>query len=285
MSDIVYLYDGSFNGFLCCIFESYAKKEVPTAIYSNEDFEPVLFSTRSVQTDSERARRVLRGIAARSPYALDLVRRGFLTCMKKREISLYCLITKLFREGPGFLGNITDHTLYPVWKAVRFLGSESEKYRGFVRFSDLGGVLGAEIEPKNHVLPVLRSHFCSRYQNEKFFIYDRTHEEILFYADGKAVIAPLEHFQMAPPDAQESAYRMLWKRFYDTIAIRERISSKRRMRQMPKRYWNLLPEFQPQRPPNGNSSPEESKGPCAPVWRPEPGKLSKSAPSAPASSP
>lgn len=245
MPDIVYLYDGSFDGFLCCIFESYAKKEVPTAIYSNEDFEPVLFSTRSIQTNPGHARRVLRGIAKRSPYALDLVRRGFLTCMKRREISLYCLITKLFKDGPEFLGNMTDRTFYPILKAVHFLGTESEKYRGFVRFSDFGGVLGAEIQPKNRVLPILRGHFCSRYQNEKFFIYDRTHGEILFYADGKAVIAPLEHFQMAAPGAQENDYRTLWKRFYDTIAIQERVSSKRRMRQMPKRYWNLLPELQP----------------------------------------
>ena len=32
MNDLVYYYDGSFAGFLCCIFDSYANKEVPTAI-------------------------------------------------------------------------------------------------------------------------------------------------------------------------------------------------------------------------------------------------------------
>ena len=30
--DVTYCYDGSFEGFLCCIFESYRNKEVPTAI-------------------------------------------------------------------------------------------------------------------------------------------------------------------------------------------------------------------------------------------------------------
>ena len=29
---MIYIYDGSFNGFLCCIFDSYANKEVLTAI-------------------------------------------------------------------------------------------------------------------------------------------------------------------------------------------------------------------------------------------------------------
>ena len=31
MNEMIYLYDGSFHGFLCCIFESYAKKESPKA--------------------------------------------------------------------------------------------------------------------------------------------------------------------------------------------------------------------------------------------------------------
>ena len=29
VSDAAYCYDGSYAGFLCCIFESYAKKESP----------------------------------------------------------------------------------------------------------------------------------------------------------------------------------------------------------------------------------------------------------------
>lgn len=285
MSDVVFLYDGSFHGFLCCIFESYAKKEIPAAIYSSEDFEPVLFATRTVSTDEQHASRVLRGIIKRSPYALELVQRGFLTCMENREFCLYQLIRKLFRDGPGFLNNLTDPTLYPVLKAVRFLSSEAEKYRGFVRFSDLSGVLGAEIEPKNHVLPILRGHFCSRYQNEKFFIYDRTHEEILLYADGKAIIAPLEHFEMAQPSEGERAYRILWKRFYDTIAIQERVSSKRRMRQMPKRYWHMLTELQPQTPVKDSNSPAAPPVPGAPDGKPAPAKPSESLPSAPVSTP
>ena len=30
-ADVVYLYDGSFEGFLCCVFESFAQHEIPFA--------------------------------------------------------------------------------------------------------------------------------------------------------------------------------------------------------------------------------------------------------------
>ena len=34
---VAYRYDGSFEGFLCCIFESYTKREVPAQIFSDEE--------------------------------------------------------------------------------------------------------------------------------------------------------------------------------------------------------------------------------------------------------
>ena len=211
MNEMIYLYDGSFEGLLCCIFDSYANKEILTAIFSDEDFAPTLFPTRTVSTDAGHASRVLRKIHKLSPYAEELLRRGYLTCMDEKEIRLYRLVVKLLREGAGFLRDFSDETLHPVAAAVRHLNGEAHLLKGFIRFSELGGVLGSEIEPKNRVLPVLRSHFCSRYQNEKFFIYDRTHHEALFYAAGKAVIRPLADFQMAPPDEAEANYRLLWK--------------------------------------------------------------------------
>lgn len=285
MSDAIYLYDGSFEGFLCCIFESYEKHEILTAAYSDEDFVPGLFTIRTVRTDLSRARRVYRKVYALSHEAANLLRRGFLTCLPDREVFLYRLVAKLLREGPRFLGNLSDDTLYPVLKAVRNLNGEAQLLRGFVRFSELGGVLGSEIEPKNRVLPILRGHFCSRYQNERFFIYDRVHREVLLYSDGKAVIAPLAHFQMAPPDEKEAGYRLAWKRFYDTIAIRERYNPRCRMTQMPKRYWNTMTEFQPPEYFTAKSSLSVSEVPSVPGEKSEPAIPEGSGTSAPASIP
>jgi len=273
MTEMVYYYDGSFEGFLCCIFESYANKEVPTAIYRDEDSVTTLFDSRFVQTNKEHAKRVLRKVATCSSYAAELLQKGFLTCLPDKELYLYQLITKLLREGPGFLHNFSDETLHPIITAVRHLNGEAHLLKGFVRFSELGGVLGSEIEPQNRVLPLLRSHFSARYRDEKFFIYDRTHREALFYAAGKTVIQPLDDFQMAPPDETEANYRILWKRFYDTIAIKERENPRGRMTHMPKRYWNTMTEFQDESYFKAQNSPASALGPDAPNEKSAPGIL------------
>ena len=283
--EMVYYYDGSFDGFLSCIFESYANKEVLTAIYCDEDAVPTLFDCRSVTTDSAHAMRVLRKLIKVSPYAAELVQKGFLTCMEDKELYLYRMVVKLLREGPAFLRNFSDETLYPIACAVRHLEGEVHLLKGFVRFSELGGILGSEIEPKNRVLPLLRSHFCGRFREDQFFIYDRTHKEALFYAGAKAVIRPLADFQMAPPDEREANYRLLWKRFYDTIAIKERENPRLRMTHMPKRYWNTMTEFQGEDYFKPQSSPADVAIPAVPDGISAPGIPPGCGPSAAASGP
>lgn len=285
MTEMVYYYDGTFEGFLCCIFDSYANKEILTAIYCDEDAMPTLFATRSIQTDRTHANRVFRKVVKCSAYAAELLQKGFLTCLPEKELHLYRMVVKLLKEGPAFLRNFSDDTLHPVAAAVRHLNGEAHLLKGFVRFSELGGVLGSEIEPKNRVLPLLRSHFCARYREEKFFIYDRTHKEALFYAAGKAVIQPLEFFQMAPPDETEAHYRVLWKRFYDTIAIKERYNPKCRQTQMPKRYWNTMTEFQDEDSFKPQSSPAAVPGHVAPIGISVPATPRESERSAPGSAP
>lgn len=283
--EVIYQYDGSFQGFLSCIFDSYLYKEIPAAICRGEDLEPTLFDTRVIRTNPEHAARVLKKVAALSPEVSVLLRRGLLTCLPEKEIHLYRLAAKLLAEGPGFLQNRSDEILYPVVRAVQHLNGEVHLLKGFVRFSELGGVLGGEIQPKNRVLPVLGGHFCARMHGETFFLYDRTHKEALFHAGGQAVIRPLEDFQMAPPDETEARYRLLWKRFYDTVAIRERYNPKCRQTHMPKRYWGTMTEFQSEDYFKAQNSPAGAEVPGVPDGKPAPGKRPAPGLSAPESAP
>ena len=283
--DVIYCYDGSFEGFLSCVFDSYAYREIPAGFRSGEDGALSLFSSRTVLTDPDHAARVLRKVTALSPEAAVLLRRGFLTCLPERELHLFRLVAKLLREGPGFLRDRSDETLYPVIRAVRHLNGEVHLLKGFVRFSDLGGVLGGEIEPKNRVLPVLGGHFAARFHNERFFLYDRTYREALFHVPGQSVIRPLADFQMAPPDEAEARYRLLWKRFYDAIAIKERENPRLRMSNMPKRYWGTMTEFQGEDWFTPQTSPAAVSGPGAPAGISAPGTPPPPGPSAPGSGP
>ena len=72
------------------------------------------------------------------------------------------------------------------------------------------------------MLPFLKEHFCSRLKNETFLIFDRTHKAALVWQDRKARIISLDTLELPPATAEELRYRVLWKRFYKTIAIAAR---------------------------------------------------------------
>ena len=288
--DVVFQYDGTFEGFLCCVFESYVYKEFPIAFSGNEECWS-LYEVRYVVTEREHAHRVYDSILRRSKGAADMVRRGFFTCLPEKESRLYAVIQKLYEEGAGFLHNISDPVYYPVAKALRHLSGELEKLRGFVRFSDYKGVLGAEIEPKNRVLPLLRKHFCDRYANEAFFIYDRTNKELLVYANSHSRLLIVDSLQLSLPGEEEVQFRRLWKRFYETIAIQERYNPRCQNTFMPKRYRGTMTEFLPddyeaqQKGVNPPAACAAFPSPCAPNGKSEPAILPRSGLSAPESAP
>lgn len=242
---VAYAYDGSFSGFLTCVFESYAHREAPACFLGPEDERISLWPERRVEADEARAKRVYASLARK--ISLDgqhLVSHGFLTCLPERELHLWRFIEYGLRRGPSAVRDLTDDRVAVLVRATTHLTGETHLYKGFVRFSEQEGLLVAEIEPKNRVLPLLRPHFCNRYAGEAFVIYDRTHREALFHRPGDWAIVPLAEFQAAAPGAEELDYRRLWRRFYDTIAIEGRYNPKCRMTHMPKRYWNVMTEFQ-----------------------------------------
>ena len=51
-TDIAYLYDGSYEGFLCCVFESFEKQEIPSDILAEDGAQLSLFPARAIPTDA-----------------------------------------------------------------------------------------------------------------------------------------------------------------------------------------------------------------------------------------
>lgn len=250
-TDLVYYYDGSFNGFLCCIFDCYDRREDPTLILPQDSDQGVLFESHTVETSGEKAGRVLRSIPKKiGPEALEILHLGFLAALPDRELLLLRFVRQGLSQGPALLRRITQEPLCTLLQTVQAVKHEAHLFTGFVRFSDHGGALTAVITPKHNVLPVMAEHFCSRFSGERFLIYDKAHKLALVHEPGRAEIIPLELQELPGPTDEERHVRALWRQFYKTIAIEERHNPRCRMSHMPKHFWQDMTEFQSD-PPAG----------------------------------
>ncbi len=262
-SDVVYRYDGTLDGFLCCVYESYQNREMPAAILGPEDAQLSLLPTREIETDAFRAARVLKSIPARiSLDALDLVERAMLTCLPDKEVRLLGFLHLGYKKGPLVMDMLQDDAVAPLLAAVTHLGREAHLFLGFVRFTQNAGVLASVIEPKNRVLPMIAQHFIDRYPNEAFVIFDRTHREALVARNGRGRIAPLEKLELPEPDNLERAVRALWRRFHATVGIEPRKNDLCQRTHLPLRYRRVMTEFE--------YVPEERNGQTLPNPNEEP---------------
>ena len=245
-ADVVYLYDGSFEGFLCCVYESFAQHELPFAVWTPQRETATLYPVKEIATDSAVARRVFasfgKKLGAETEY---LVSRDFLSGQEDKELLLLRFLHLAFALGPGTVKREGHPVVAPLYAMKKSLDWEVDKFQGFVRFEEHDGMLGAVIHPKNYILPLLRPHFCGRFPEEDFMIYDAVHQAVLLHEGHSTrlleLAAPLE---LPPPSAREQQFQALWTQFYKTLEIKARHNEKGRMTHCPKRFWADMVELQ-----------------------------------------
>ena len=248
-ADIVYCYDGSLEGFLCCVFESFAHRELPFAVWPPAREQATFYPVRDIPTDAAHAERVLTAYCRLlGGEGRRLLLTAFLSGEPDKELILLRFVHLAFAEGPRALALLGHADVAPVYALSKAIGREVEKLMGFIRFEEADGVLGAVIHPKNHVLPLLRGHFCARFPEERFLIYDASHLEALWYTPHKAELLRLDApLQLPDASEKESYYQALWKQFYRTLAIDERHNEVQRRTLCPKRYWADMTELREER--------------------------------------
>ncbi|MDR1195316.1 MAG: TIGR03915 family putative DNA repair protein [Endomicrobium sp.] len=245
-SNIIYIYDGAFEGFLCCVFESFTRKEIPSDILSQKDAHTNLLEQFNITTDIKKANRVKKSIPQKMGFeAFALLENTLLTCLKHKEMFMLDFMRLGYKAGSKITNMLDNNTVMTLTKAVKQMANEVNKFTGFIRFSVHGDLLISKIKPKNYVLRHIAPHFAARMPNEKFVIFDETHNMICAYAKGRYAISEISGIELPKADNEEQRYRNLWKMFHDTIAIKTRKHPNCQMTLMPKRYRSNMTEFQP----------------------------------------
>ena len=241
--NIVYVYDGTYDGFLCCVHESIYRHELPSEIWREELAPLTMLETRFIKTDRVMASAVASSIPKHiSIRAGELVNTVYFSCLEQKELKMLTFLLRGYNEGRGVAYSLADKDVAPLLAAEKHLLGEAHLLTGFVRFADVGGALVSTITPKNYVLPFIAQHFLLRYSRENFMIFDKTNKAALTYQNGKAEILSVDSIEFPEVTKAEERYQALWKRFYDTVAIESRINPRCRMTHMPKRYWGNMPE-------------------------------------------
>lgn len=246
-------YDSSFNGFLSAVFEIYRQHLdvgdfVAMRPYSTDNGVTDLFMQPfRVETNDDYARRIRRAIVnAAGSDVLAVLDAAFRSEEKGVEMKLFTYLRKLFAGiDRNFAKNPTSSEMLPLLTIAKSVNREQGDMRGMVRFNKTSeGVYVSEIEPKYNIVDLLAPHFRGRFPNGKWAIIDVKRQYGIYYDSHQVhfvtVQCPEELAKALKPDD----FTTMWKSYYDSMAIEERINPRLLKNLLPVRYWKYLPERQ-----------------------------------------
>lgn len=246
-------YDGSYEGWLTAVYDIYEHKLGDVVFSTQEGFASYLFAeSHTIISDAVKADRVLRGLRKKlSQEAVRRIYRTFLSEVEQSEEIMLRFARHVFASDHNVEGDFGNSAVWDLRKASRIVKRESHRMKAFVRFKlTSDGLYYAVIEPDCNVLPLIRSHFKSRYADQRWLIYDAKRRYGLYYDlqdvttvqlhfhDGAAATASMP----AICDEREDFFQELWRRYFSSTNIEARKNMKLHLQHMPKRYWKNLTE-------------------------------------------
>ncbi len=246
------LYDGSFDGFLCCVFMVYEQKITDPVIRKLSQTNNQLFTiTEEVITQKDKAKRVWNGFMKKTKKneQRDFF-KAFLSEIKGVENTLLNYMRNVFDKEANQNIDFSNKDILKISQVARMVGREKHRMEAFVRFQlTEDGIYIATVTPDFNVLPLIIHHFKDRYADQKWLIIDIARKYGIYYNLNSVEMVTFEELNTINPNTikehfshQETDFQKLWKTYYHNVNIASRKNTKLHLQHLPKRYWKYLTE-------------------------------------------
>ena len=246
------IYDGSFDGFLTSVFDCYQYRIVNPILIKESRFNKTLFAeTLTVYTNTEHADRVWNGLKKHiGTKGCNFLYFSFLSELNAIENTMLNVVKYAFYTKKNIISDFGHPDVLSLSKIVKKVGREKHRMEAFVRFQETKDhIYFSHIEPDFNVLPLIAKHFAQRYADQKWIIYDiKRHYGMYYNLSNTQTITLSNDTRGFGPEIftdNEKAYETLWKDYFKSTNIEERINTALHVKHVPKRYWKYLSEKQP----------------------------------------
>jgi probable DNA metabolism protein len=253
----IYVFDGSLEGLLTAVFDSYERKTEKVKLVSLDHYLPDVFQEKySVTSEDAKAKRVWNGLAGKLDGGwMKNFYKSYLSEQPETFQDLFDFAHYIFDQPKGAEENFGNRSVLAVSQMSHKVHREKHRMEAFIRFQQTGdGIFYAHIDPDFNVLPLISDHFRKRYADQKWIIYDLKRKYGLFYDLEKVEEITFDFTsEMSPAlnalpaqmlDPKEELYALLWKDYFRSTNIPARRNMKLHIRHVPKRYWKYLSEKQ-----------------------------------------
>lgn len=252
MKEAYFIYDGTFEGLLTGIFDSYDKKRLPIKIVQRHRANEHLFGEElRVITNPQKADRVAKKLREISPAFFNHLAMAFNSQEEGIEMLLFNLICISLKEQGKNPGNFSHPDQLRLMEIVEKIQGEIQRMLSLVHFQRLADSIWlSTVEPVFDLLPFLSNHFKNRNANQKWVVYDLARDYGLYYNLHNVQALQIENeallrqwpSQESIPEEEESGNQQLWKNFFSSANMASAHNTKLCIKHLPRRYWPYLSE-------------------------------------------
>lgn len=251
---IIFRYDKTFEGLLTALFEAYSRRTFPDLLLVPDDPLPLFYDEEfNVYTDEVKAGRVWAGLQKKlSQSALSELSTVWLSELPDVDFLLLRYMKQAI-DAPGSIElNFGDPIVIEVARIWKKVSNERLRIIQFLRFQKaIDEIYFAAVDPLYNVVPLVLPYLQDRFADQRWLIYDTTRqygyywdlkkaEEVTFESEASHLLCGLLSEDLM--DQDEKQFQLLWKTYFNAIAIRERINPRLHRQHMPARFWKYLPE-------------------------------------------
>ncbi len=239
---MLYLFDGSKNGFLSTLPKAFSDGE---AVVTSKRVQLRLGEGQvCVETDillAEKVKKRLLSFDGHCMHDLDALLRSN---QDGNEQIAFRYFLRLAQLKCPVGKRLADLDVFRAVECIRKVGWEVHKFHGFIRFMETqSGALYAPFSPDNDICDLLAPHFRARLPQFPFVLHDVGRKKACVYDGQTLFLAPLTEAEVLL-STDEQGWQALWKKYYAAVNIPSRERLKQMRGYMPARYWKFLPEKQ-----------------------------------------
>jgi probable DNA metabolism protein len=243
-----YRYDGSFEGYLCAVSRCLAEEVEAAEFLPETSSEISLFQTMTEDVTTDMDAAIVfreRFVATVSAEAFTMLRYAFHSEHPGIERLLWEYLRLGLQAGQRVGSMLADKRVNSVDRLARAVVREVHKYKGFVRFREVGeGFLYARIEPEADIIRFLAPHFVQRVGDRPWMIHDLRRSLAAAY-DLRTWRLLRDITLTDTPCLTDAEHECagLWRRYFQRLAIEARHNPELQQKHVPLRSRKHMVEF------------------------------------------
>ena len=235
----VYLCENSINGLLSALYISFVENEIPMEIIDRSIYQPRFDAyIREIDTNTQNNVKVKTALYN---YGGNNMLSHLKTCLyscNKQALTIAFNYAHLTLETKADVSNrLSNKYVSDFSFTIQQVLHERHLMTGLLRFKEsAGNVMYAQYSPDNDITSLLATHFFKRFRQTPFIIHDAKRNKIAI-SNGKAI--KVLYTDLPPtfyPSNNEEEMALLWKKYFNSINIQERLNKSQQNRLFPRRY-------------------------------------------------